>query len=158
MDTCTKEERLNRARRSLDGLSVGDAFGERFFATPSVVERMIEVRALPAPPWHFTDDTVMALSVVDTLEDVGRIDCDRLAGFFGARYRLDPGREVLGRRSPWTPNGPGIDLVISTLRRSHPDACKGRVADQARREARSGGRLDDACGERLRRTSGSSQR
>lgn len=86
------DERMSRARRALDGLSVGDAFGEKFFATPSVVERMIEVCALPAPPWSITDDSVMAMSIVDVLSDAARIDRDRLADFFGARYRLDPGR------------------------------------------------------------------
>lgn len=36
---------IGRARRSLDGLSVGDAFGERFFARLETVQRMIEQRA-----------------------------------------------------------------------------------------------------------------
>jgi ADP-ribosylglycohydrolase len=92
MNTITDHERLRLAKRSLDGLSIGDAFGERFFAAPAIVERMIEDRALPEPPWRFTDDTVMALSIIDTLEDLGTIDCDRLADYFGVRYRLDPGR------------------------------------------------------------------
>jgi len=88
----TSLERLNNARRSLTGLSVGDAFGERFFTNPRIVERLIETRAIPVPPWSFTDDTVMAISIVDVLEDRGAIDGDLLADFFAARYRLDPGR------------------------------------------------------------------
>jgi len=32
---------LARARASLEGLSVGDAFGERFFVHPELVERLI---------------------------------------------------------------------------------------------------------------------
>jgi ADP-ribosylglycohydrolase len=88
----TVQERLRKATASLTGLSVGDAFGDRFFANPSGVERLIEERAVPSPPWRFTDDTVMALSIVDVLTDHGAIDEDVLADFFAARYRLDPAR------------------------------------------------------------------
>jgi ADP-ribosylglycohydrolase len=84
--------RLRRALRSLEGLSVGDAFGDRFFTTPHTVEHLIEQRALPAGVWPITDDTVMALSIVDVLAGQGAIDCDLLAALFGARYRLDPAR------------------------------------------------------------------
>jgi hypothetical protein len=90
MTTATPEERLARARASLRGLSVGDAFGERFFTNPRTVEQLIESRAVPAPPWSYTDDTVMAISIVDVLADLGSIDGDRLADYFAARYRLDP--------------------------------------------------------------------
>jgi ADP-ribosylglycohydrolase len=84
--------RLRRALRSLEGLSVGDAFGDRFFTSPHTVEQWIEQRAVPAGLWPFTDDTVMALSIVDVLSERGCIDCDLLAALFGARYRLDPAR------------------------------------------------------------------
>ena len=40
-------------------LSVGDAFGERSFFPPNV-ENLIAHRALPGPPWRYTDDTEMA--------------------------------------------------------------------------------------------------
>lgn len=103
--------RMQRVYRSLEGLSVGDAFGQQFFASPHTVERQIELRALPAGPWQFTDDTVMAVSVVDVLSDRGELDPDLLAEFFGARYRLDPARGygptahgILGRigaGEPW---------------------------------------------------------
>jgi ADP-ribosylglycohydrolase len=85
-------ERLARARRSLDGLSVGDAFGERFFAAPQTVEALIRRREVPGPPWPFTDDTVMAISIVDVLSDGADIDQDTLAWMLGARYRRDPAR------------------------------------------------------------------
>ena len=39
--------RLERALLSLDGLSVGDAFGQRFFYTQSAVEALIAERAVP---------------------------------------------------------------------------------------------------------------
>ena len=41
---------LDRARCSLDGLSIGDACGERFFVHPDTMEYVIAERALP--PGH----------------------------------------------------------------------------------------------------------
>lgn len=82
--------RLERARVALEGLSVGDAFGERFFARPDVVGRLIAERALPAPPWPYTDDTEMALSLVAVLRRHGTIEQDALARSFAER--ADPGR------------------------------------------------------------------
>ncbi len=35
---------MQRMRLSLDGLSVGDAFGEGFFSNPNVVEGLIAAR------------------------------------------------------------------------------------------------------------------
>lgn len=81
-----------RARLCLEGLSVGDAFGERFFVSPDVVDTLIDERAMPRAPWHWTDDTAMALSVVETLCDVGRVDPDDLARRFAQRYMRDPHR------------------------------------------------------------------
>ncbi len=43
--------RLERAELALDGLSVGDAFGERFSVGPEVVDQLIAERALPKSPW-----------------------------------------------------------------------------------------------------------
>ena len=76
--------RMERARLSLDGLSVGDAFGQRFFYPPSV-ESLIAERALPKPPWPYTDDTEMALAIVEVLHRRGRIDQDELASTFARR-------------------------------------------------------------------------
>jgi ADP-ribosylglycohydrolase len=108
--------RVTAAKRSLDGLSVGDAFGERFFVAPDQALHLIELRALPSPPWSFTDDTVMAMSIVDVLEEFGDVEQDVLAGLFAGRYRLDPARgygggahEILGRLAvgePWTDVSP----------------------------------------------------
>src|SRR5512133_2008402 len=91
-DSQEHAERIAAARRSLDGLSVGDAFGERFFGDPQRVLAMIESCALPRPPWRYTDDTAMAISIVDVLAQSRRIDPDRLAASFAARYRRDPMR------------------------------------------------------------------
>jgi ADP-ribosylglycohydrolase len=102
--------RLARARLSLDGLSVGDAFGQRFFHPPNV-QTLIADRALPRPPWAYTDDTEMALAVYEVLRRHGRIDPDTLAARFARRYDDRPWRgyggmardilEDIGRGEPW---------------------------------------------------------
>lgn len=72
-----------RARRSLEGLSVGDAFGEQFFRRPF---EEIRQRALPPATWRWTDDTAMALSVVEVLDAAGVAAPDPLAKAFAERY------------------------------------------------------------------------
>ncbi|HLJ81448.1 MAG TPA: ADP-ribosylglycohydrolase family protein [Ktedonobacterales bacterium] len=81
-----QEDRLARAHTSLEGLSVGDAFGERFFTSPAALQLLIGNRALPATPWPFTDDTQMALSIVEVLGQHDGIDQDTLAFSFGQHY------------------------------------------------------------------------
>ncbi len=85
-------ERIELARLALDGLSVGDAFGERFFVSPQTVDSLIEARAIPASPWRWTDDTAMALSIVEVLGLHGGIDRDALAQAFARRYWAEPAR------------------------------------------------------------------
>lgn len=79
-------QRLKRARLSLEGLSVGDALGQRMFIPEHFVSRLIESRRLPAPPWYFTDDTNMALSIVAILKQYSEINQDQLAQHFGKYY------------------------------------------------------------------------
>lgn len=85
---------LSNAIRSLDGLSVGDAFGELFFRRCSPFETTFA--DLPQTIWEWTDDTHMALSIVEILKDFGQIDQDELAKLFAKRYKLDPGRGYAG--------------------------------------------------------------
>jgi ADP-ribosylglycohydrolase len=80
---------IRKALRSLDGLSVGDAFGELFFHLSPAV---FMTRTLPAGPWSWTDDTHMAISVVENLSKYGRIEQDALAQAFAERFRRDPYR------------------------------------------------------------------
>jgi ADP-ribosylglycohydrolase len=80
-----------RARLSLDGLSVGDAFGERFFGPSEDALGRIARRELPPAPWRYTDDTEMALSIVEILEELGRIDQNKLAQRFAARMQKGRG-------------------------------------------------------------------
>jgi ADP-ribosylglycohydrolase len=102
---------VRRARLSLEGLSLGDAFGECFFLPPGLADSLIRQRVLPDPPWRYTDDTVMALSIVETLERHGAVDQDALARRFSSKYRADPGRgyggmahrilREIGEGRPW---------------------------------------------------------
>lgn len=102
---------LDRALLSLRGLAVGDAFGERFFGMPEVVGGLVAARALPAPPWPWTDDTAMALGIVEVLRGHGRVDRDALARAFARAYAREPDRgyggtahrilRELGEGKPW---------------------------------------------------------
>src|SRR5437899_8899417 len=85
------EQRMERALLSLDGLSVGDAFGECFFGS-STCQQWMEQRQAPPGRWAFTDDTAMALSIVRCLKQYGRIDQDALASAFAEEYARDPRR------------------------------------------------------------------
>jgi ADP-ribosylglycohydrolase len=75
------------ARHSLEGLALGDAFGELFF-----VRRALSFDELFAGPWSWTDDTHMALSIVEVLEHHGAIDQDALAQAFARRFAHEPFR------------------------------------------------------------------
>ncbi len=83
-------DRIERARLSLEGLSVGDAFGERFFGVEETMAMLIARHAEPAGPWRWTDDTEMAVSIVEELAARGAIDRSALAEAFARR--MDPAR------------------------------------------------------------------
>ena len=59
--------RMDRLRLSLDGLSIGDAFGQRFFGPVAMGDQLVS-RQLPPGPWKYTDDTEMALALASVLE------------------------------------------------------------------------------------------
>ena len=82
---------VERARCSLEGLSVGDSFGETFFGHPDVVEGLIAQRALADRTWNYTDDTLMAMSVFSVLRQYGYIDQPALARSFAERYESTRG-------------------------------------------------------------------
>jgi ADP-ribosylglycohydrolase len=103
------DARLERALVSLEGLSLGDALGERYFGAAPTAR--IRARTLPEPPWRTTDDTAMSLSVVEVLRAEGRVDRDRLALAYARRYREEPWRgyggaaqrilQRIGAGEPW---------------------------------------------------------
>lgn len=107
----THQQRLRRARTSLDGLSVGDAFGQRYFGAEDEVLRRIARRTLPTPPWRYTDDTEMAIAIFEILRSHTMVDQDALALTFARRYAVDPNRgyggtaheilQKIGNQVPW---------------------------------------------------------
>ncbi len=84
---------LSKAMQSLEGLSVGDAFGELFF---SISPHNASASDLPTGVWRWTDDTHMALSIVEVLKKYGRIEQDALAQAFARRYQEEPYRGYAG--------------------------------------------------------------
>lgn len=75
---------------SLQGLSLGDAFGASLFFPQALI--LIETRKLPEAPWCWTDDTQIALAVVDELRERAGIDQDSLARRLVRGYSTDPSR------------------------------------------------------------------
>lgn len=90
LDASPDSTRSERARLSLQGLSVGDAFGQLFFL-PWVAETATR-NELPEAPWHYTDDTEMGIAIVQVLEAHGGIDQDALAQVFADRHAAEPNR------------------------------------------------------------------
>lgn len=112
MTLAEKHNRLERALLSLDGLSVGDAFGQSFFSvTPIIAGERYAGRHLPPPPWFYTDDTVMAVSIFKSLRLHQGIEAEWLAAQFAAEYRREPDRgyggtahgilRAIGEGIPW---------------------------------------------------------
>ncbi|WP_033219466.1 ADP-ribosylglycohydrolase family protein [Kitasatospora phosalacinea] len=94
--TTTTATARQAARDALEGLALGDAFGERWFklfrAPAEAIEQIRARRTPEESPWHWTDDTAMALCVYRTLLDRGGVDRTRLAATFGATFLADPAR------------------------------------------------------------------
>ena len=73
------EARVRAARVAIEGLSVGDAVGREFYGDSP-------------PPWQYSDDTVMALAILEVLEHHRTIEQDALAAAFARRFEADPER------------------------------------------------------------------
>ncbi|MBX9401619.1 ADP-ribosylglycohydrolase family protein [Lysobacter sp. BMK333-48F3] len=84
-----RETALQRARESLDGLSVGDAFGQCFFQPAERSQPWLEQRVPPPGPWPYTDDTQMSLSVFAALAADACIEPDALARSLARHYDYD---------------------------------------------------------------------
>jgi ADP-ribosylglycohydrolase len=80
---------VSKAMQSLEGLSIGDAFGELFF---TISPHHTSPSHLPKKIWRWTDDTHMALSIVEVLKAYGHIEQDALAQAFARRYQEEPYR------------------------------------------------------------------
>lgn len=111
----SRRDRLARAYESLEGLCCGDAFGERFFVREEMARSLINEKAIPAPPSKFTDGTMMAISIVSTLEEHGEIDQDHLAMSFARNYDFTRGY------------GPAMHGLLASIRQR-----RGHWRDEAR--------------------------
>ncbi|MFD5900418.1 ADP-ribosylglycohydrolase family protein [Streptomyces microflavus] len=87
---------LAAARRSLEALALGDAFGERWFPLFRDRRRAVnEIRARRTPQeplWHWTDDTALALALQRSLDERGRVDQDHLALCYALAFDADQAR------------------------------------------------------------------
>lgn len=129
---------LEIAQKSLQGLAVGDAFGETFFMSwemavryqesgklagppydfsDDFIAQLIDIREVQPGPWRWTDDTALAIEIVECLASNGEIQCDDLARRFSLRYRGEPNRgyggamhSLLPRLSyePWHEAAPNL--------------------------------------------------
>ena len=84
-----QEDRIRYAKRALDGIALGDCFGQTFFVPEEIACQRIQDREILKSSWHFTDDTVMAIGIYRILEQYGEINQDELAKVFAANYELD---------------------------------------------------------------------
>jgi ADP-ribosylglycohydrolase len=111
---------LRRARISLEGLSVADAFGEQLLhcGPHERMDAVAEKRTPRRAPWMWTDDTAMAISIVEELAERSGIDCDGLARRFGKRYMAEPARgygsgahqvlQAIATGEPWEAAAPAL--------------------------------------------------
>ena len=83
------KDRIKYAKRALDGIALGDCFGQSFFVPDEIASERIKKREILNESWHFTDDTVMAIGIYHILKKYGKIDQDALASIFAKNYALD---------------------------------------------------------------------
>jgi ADP-ribosylglycohydrolase len=83
---------MARARLAVEGLSVGDALGQTCFHSDNYGALVEDPRATARGPWEWTDDTAMALGILEVLDRHGRIEQDDLAATFARRFDAEPHR------------------------------------------------------------------
>ncbi|MFI1067883.1 ADP-ribosylglycohydrolase family protein [Streptomyces spororaveus] len=85
---------VRSAHASLDGLVMGDAFGDSWFALSgeNLEEQWAARRPRPVP-WPWTDDSAMAFVLFAHLVTHGEVRPGDLAREFAAEYARDPGRK-----------------------------------------------------------------
>ncbi|MCW1925998.1 ADP-ribosylglycohydrolase family protein [Luteolibacter arcticus] len=105
-----EDARKQRPRVVLEGLSVGDAFGEMCAYGHAEVRKRVAL-GVPAGPWWWTDDAAMAVGIEECLHRCGAIEEDLLAWIFARNYKRDPDRgygkmaarilQQIGEGEPW---------------------------------------------------------
>jgi ADP-ribosylglycohydrolase len=83
---------MARACVAVDGLSVGDALGQTCFHPDNYGAIVEDPRATARAPWEWTDDTAMALGILEVLDRHGRIEQDDLAATVARRFDAEPHR------------------------------------------------------------------
>jgi ADP-ribosylglycohydrolase len=83
---------MSRTLCSLEGLAIGDALGELFFYRYHEAASLIQHGYLPPAPWLHTDDTEMAIAIVEVLKVFGAINQEALARRFAWHFEQDPDR------------------------------------------------------------------
>ncbi len=81
--------RIELAKRSLTGISIGDAFGDSFFRDRELVESALINKTIPETEWRYTDDTIMAIPILQSLEKYGEVNQDFIAAKFAENYSKD---------------------------------------------------------------------
>jgi len=87
-----KTQRELFAKKSLKGLSVGDAFGESFFGETDKIMAHIQHRTMPETTWEFTDDTVMAIAIYEQVIKNQSINQQQLIQKFIHNHNKDVNR------------------------------------------------------------------
>jgi ADP-ribosylglycohydrolase len=83
----------HHAHASLDGLVMGDAFGDGWFTrSDEDAEELWAARELRPVPWLWTDDSAMAFVLFAHLVAHGEVQPGLLAREFAAEYERDPSR------------------------------------------------------------------
>lgn len=92
------ETRLERARTSLEALSLADAFWcaqDRGANGPPLVEAVAHDGTAPRTPWQGSDQTAMALALHDELASDGQVEPDRFVRRLVRRHAAAPVRAAV---------------------------------------------------------------
>ena len=84
LESSLNNHRILNMFRSLRGLSVGDCYGQHFFYG--------NIDSDEKEQWKWTDDTAMAISIVEELAENSEINQDSLANRFAFRFKKEPFR------------------------------------------------------------------
>lgn len=85
-------ERIELAKKSVKGISIGDAFGESFFGETDKIMNHLQNKSIPESNWEFTDDTIMSIAILKELEIEGGINQNELINRFIKNHNIDPNR------------------------------------------------------------------
>ncbi len=102
--------RITLVQRSLEGLALGDAFGETFFGPREQVEIRLARRETRSGVWGWTDDTAQARALVGCLRLRGEVEPEVFCRLLSEEYQRDPSRGY----------GAGTHAFMGEVRRGVP--------------------------------------